>query len=68
MSAGAAWFTDLTSYRGAMDLRVGGVSYMGAVLVGFAAVPVDASATRLPKGATLEVVTGKVGTGLKPST
>ena len=68
LSAGAAWFTDLTSYRGAMDLRVGGVSYMGAVLVGSAAVPVDASATRLPKGATLEVVTGKVGTGLKPST
>jgi predicted metal-dependent phosphoesterase TrpH len=68
LSAGAAWFTDLTSYRGAMDLRVGGVSYMGAVLVGTAPVTVDVSATKLPKGASLEIVTGTVGTGLKPST
>ncbi len=68
LAAGAAWFTDLTAYRGAMDLRVGGESYMGAVLVGSAAVAVDVSATKLPKGATLEVVTGQVGVGLKPST
>ncbi|GAB3858475.1 hypothetical protein GCM10027610_096410 [Dactylosporangium cerinum] len=68
LSAGAAWFTDLTSYRGAMDLRVRDVSYMGAVLVGSAPVAVDVSATKLPKGATLEIVTGKLGTGLQPST
>ncbi|MEV4508910.1 hypothetical protein AB0K00_08125 [Dactylosporangium sp. NPDC049525] len=68
LAAGAAWFTDLVSYRGAMDLRVGGVSYMGAVLVGSAPVTVDVSATKLPKGASLEIVTGKVGTGLTPST
>lgn len=68
LSAGAAWFTDLTSYRGAMDLRVGGVSCMGAVLVGPAPVAADVSATKLPKGATLEIVVGTVGTGLKPST
>lgn len=68
LSAGAAWFTDLTSYRGAMDLRVGGVSYMGAVLVGAKPVKVEVSATRLPKGAKLEIVVGAMGTGLKPST
>jgi hypothetical protein len=68
MSAGAAWFTDLTSFRGAMDLRIGGASYMGAVLVGTAPVTVEVSATKLPKGASLEIVTGKVGSGLKPST
>lgn len=68
LSAGAAWFTDLTAYRGAMDLRVGGVGYMGAVLVGSAPVAVDVSATKLPKGASLEIVVGKVGTDLKPST
>ncbi|MEU0558480.1 hypothetical protein [Dactylosporangium sp. NPDC006015] len=68
LSAGAAWFTDLVSFRGALDLRVGGVSYMGAVLVGAAPVKVDVTATKLPKGAKLEVVTGKLGSGLTPST
>ncbi|MET7424227.1 hypothetical protein [Dactylosporangium sp. NPDC005555] len=68
LSAGAAWFTDLVSYRGAMDLRVGGISYMGAVLVGTSPVQVDASATELPKGARLETVVGELGTGLTPST
>ncbi len=68
LSAGAAWFTDLTAFRGAMDLRVRGVSYMGAVLVGQSPIAVDVSATKLPKGARLEIVTGKLGAELKPST
>jgi hypothetical protein len=68
LSAGAAWFTDLVSFRGVLDLRVAGVSYMGAVLVGTSAVKVDVSATKLPKGAKLEIVTGQLGTGLTPST
>ncbi|MFI5913009.1 hypothetical protein [Dactylosporangium sp. NPDC051541] len=58
LAKGAAWFTDLARYRGTLDLRVGGVSQMGAVLLSKTAVKVDAIATGLPSGAKAEVVLG----------
>nr|BFE66209.1 hypothetical protein GCM10020063_107350 [Dactylosporangium thailandense] len=60
MAKGAAWFTDLARYRGSLDLRVGGVSHLGAVLMTRAPVTVDAIATGLPGGAKAELVVGVV--------
>ncbi|GAA3293110.1 hypothetical protein Dvina_43655 [Dactylosporangium vinaceum] len=58
LTKGAAWFTDLARYRGSLDLRIGGVSHMGAVLMSKTAVKVDAIATGLPSGAKAEVIVG----------
>ncbi|HWG98202.1 MAG TPA: hypothetical protein VNV66_02515 [Pilimelia sp.] len=56
---GSAWFVDPARYRGALDIRVGAASAMGAVAVaGVTAVPVELLATDLPRGATLEIVSG----------
>jgi len=70
---GRAWFTDPASYRGALDITVAGQPAMGGVLItGDPVVAVDLTATDLPAGASLEVVTGVVdlaGTaGLQPAT
>jgi hypothetical protein len=70
---GSAWFTDALRYRGSLDLRMNGKTVMGGVLVTKSAkVSVQAVATDLPAGATLEVITGVAdfaGTGkLTPST
>ena len=43
-----------------LDLRIAGVSALGAVLISKAPVKVDAVATALPSGAALEIVTGVV--------
>ncbi|GGM43880.1 hypothetical protein ACFFX1_24105 [Dactylosporangium sucinum] len=60
LRAGAAWFTDLARYRGELDLRVGGVSHLGAVLIRSAPVTVSVVATKLPRKAVVEVVSGPV--------
>ncbi|WP_238007815.1 hypothetical protein KZZ52_50040 [Dactylosporangium sp. AC04546] len=60
LRAGAAWFTDLARYRGTLDLRVGGVSRLGAVLIRSAPVTVSVVATKLPEKAVVEVVSGPV--------
>jgi len=70
---GRAWFADLAAYRGALDLAVDGRPAMGGVLITDAAtVPVDLTATDLPEGTSLEVLTGAVdlaGTAdLRPAT
>ncbi|WP_426506367.1 hypothetical protein ACPPVO_50520 [Dactylosporangium sp. McL0621] len=58
LAKGAAWFTDLARYRGSLDLRIGGVSQLGAVLMTKSPVKVDAIATGLPSGAKAEVIVG----------
>jgi hypothetical protein len=58
LARGAAWFTDLARYRGSLDLRIGGVSYLGAVLMAKAPVKIDVIATGLPGGATAETIVG----------
>ncbi|WP_433208524.1 hypothetical protein ACQP00_43435 [Dactylosporangium sp. CS-047395] len=58
LAKGAAWFTDLARYRGSLDLRIGGVSHMGAVLLRKTPVTVEAIATGLPSGAKAEVIVG----------
>jgi hypothetical protein len=69
LGKGAAWFTDLARYRGSLDLRVGGVSRMGAVLMTKAPVKVDAIATGVPSGAKVEVIVGAADEGgATPST
>jgi hypothetical protein len=56
---GSAWFTDGPRYRGSLDLRLNGKTAMGGVLVTRSEkVGVQAVATDLPAGATLEVITG----------
>jgi hypothetical protein len=69
LGKGSAWFTDLARYRGSLDLKVGGVSRMGAVLMTKAPVKVDAIATGVPSGATVEVIVGAADEGgATPST
>ncbi|GAA2342894.1 hypothetical protein [Dactylosporangium salmoneum] len=58
LAKGAAWFTDLTHFRGTLDLRVGGVSQLGAVYVTKKPVTVDVVATDVPAGGKVEVVLG----------
>jgi hypothetical protein len=70
---GRAWFADLARYRGSVDIRSGGATVMGGVAItGASTVPLELVATGLPKGSTLEVVTGVAdlaGAGkLAPST
>jgi hypothetical protein len=61
MRKGAAWFTDMARYRGSMDLRINGTSYLGGVVVSTRkSVTVKVVATAMPSDATLEVVTGVV--------
>ncbi|WP_239151957.1 hypothetical protein [Virgisporangium aurantiacum] len=61
MRKGAAWFTDMARYRGSMDLRINGTSYLGGVVVSARkSVTVKVVATAMPPDATLEVVTGVV--------
>ncbi|MGI5237291.1 hypothetical protein [Dactylosporangium sp. CA-139066] len=55
---GAAWFTDLARYRGALDLRIGGVSQLGSVLMTQQPAKVDVIATAVPAGAKVEVIVG----------
>jgi hypothetical protein len=59
MRKGAAWWVNAARYRGSLDLRLRGSSVMGAAIVSGSAVKVDCSATALPSGAKLEIVTGK---------
>ncbi|WP_432976887.1 hypothetical protein [Dactylosporangium sp. CA-233914] len=58
LAKGAAWFTDLARYRGTLDLRIGGVSFMGAVLMTKTPAKVDVVATGVPAGARVEVLVG----------
>jgi predicted metal-dependent phosphoesterase TrpH len=61
LGRGAAWFTDPLRYRGAMDLRIGGRSALGAVVLTWEpTVPVGLVAADLPGGSALEVITGVV--------
>jgi hypothetical protein len=60
LQRGAAWFTDLARYRGSLDLRIGGVSHLGAVLMTKRPAKVDVIATGVPAGAKVEVVVGVV--------
>ncbi|WP_239153639.1 hypothetical protein [Virgisporangium aliadipatigenens] len=59
LKKGAAWWVNAAKYRGSLDLRVGGKPAMGAAIVSSAAVQVECSATSLPSGAKLEIVTGR---------
>ena len=61
LRAGRAWCASMTSYRGAMDLRVDGSSPMGSVSVAtLASRSLAVTATGLPVGATVQVVRGVV--------
>jgi hypothetical protein len=61
MLAGRSWCASLPSYRGALDLLVDGSCPMGSVSVSsLSRRSLSVSATKLPVGATVEVVQGAV--------
>lgn len=58
---GKAWFADAGAWRGALDVAVADASAMGGVLrTDKELLPVQVTASDLPAGASLEVVTGPV--------
>jgi hypothetical protein len=60
LAAGRVWCYKPDGWRGALEVRVAGRPAMGGVLVtGDRAVPLAVTATELPKGGALEVVTGR---------
>ncbi|MEU5939646.1 hypothetical protein ABZ807_10690 [Micromonospora sp. NPDC047548] len=61
LRGGRAWFWDPQQWRGQLDILVRGTVAMGGVLVTPAAqAPVTISATDLPDGATVHLITGEV--------
>ena len=59
LRAGRAWCVKPDAWRGELELTAGGRPAMGGVVVGRDPVPVTVTATDLPAGATVEVVTGR---------
>jgi hypothetical protein len=60
LSAGRAWCYRPDAWKGTLQLAAAGVAAMGGVVVtGQRTVPVTVTATDLPKGGSVEVVTGR---------
>jgi hypothetical protein len=60
LKAGRAWFYDPLYWRGELDLLVDGTTRMGGVhLTRKSRVPIQVTATRLPRGSSLELVVGR---------